>query len=152
MTGSEIEKFLENLKTGKLVAKSPLALHVLQDLIYQGILPKSNIKETDPGTFEYLLPGMIVIDEISVMKESAYAKGLKIHKKVEDNINHPSHYTDGKIEVTDFILDKGLDYCRGHVVRYVCRAGKKDKSKEVEDLKKAQWYLSREITRLEKGE
>lgn len=67
-----------------------------------------------------------------------------------DNVNHPSHYTDGKIEVIDFIEDKKLNYHRGNVVKYVARAGKKDPSKEIEDLKKAQWYLNREIQRLEK--
>lgn len=67
-----------------------------------------------------------------------------------DNVNHPSHYTDGKIEVIEFIEDKKLNYHRGNVVKYVARAGKKDPSKEIEDLKKAQWYLNREIQRLEK--
>ena len=66
-----------------------------------------------------------------------------------DNVNHPSHYTDGKIEVIDFIEDKKLNYHRGNVVKYICRAGKKDPSKELEDLKKARWYLDREIEKIE---
>lgn len=66
-----------------------------------------------------------------------------------DNINHPSHYTDGRIEVIDFIEDKKLNYHRGNVIKYVSRAGKKDPDKEIEDLKKARWYLDREIKRLE---
>lgn len=65
-----------------------------------------------------------------------------------DNVNHPSHYTDGKIEVIDFIEDKGLNFHRGNAVKYIARAGKKDPAKEVEDLRKAVWYLNREITRL----
>ena len=60
-------------------------------------------------------------------------------------INHPPHYADGKIEVIDFIEDKKLNFNLGNVVKYVARAGKKDKSKEIEDLKKALWYLQREI-------
>lgn len=67
-----------------------------------------------------------------------------------DMINHPKHYTDGKIEVIDFIEDKGLNYHRGNVVKYVARAGKKDPSKEIEDLEKALWYLNREINKLKK--
>lgn len=63
-----------------------------------------------------------------------------------DNVNHPSHYTDGNIEVIDFIEDKKLNYHRGNVVKYVCRAGKKNN--EIEDLQKASWYLNREIERL----
>lgn len=66
-----------------------------------------------------------------------------------DVINHPSHYTQGKIEVIDFIEDKKFGYHRGNAIKYICRAGLKDKSKETEDLKKAVWYLQREIARLE---
>lgn len=68
---------------------------------------------------------------------------------MSDMVNHPSHYTDGRIEVIDFIEDKRLNYHRGNAVKYICRAGKKDPAKEVEDLQKAVWYINREIQRLE---
>lgn len=68
----------------------------------------------------------------------------------EDVVNHPSHYNDGKIEVMDYIEDKQLNFARGNVIKYVSRAGKKDPNKELEDLKKASWYLNREIERLNK--
>ena len=68
---------------------------------------------------------------------------------MSDNVNRPSHYTDGHIEVIDFIEDKKLNYHRGNAVKYICRAGKKDPAKEVEDLQKAVWYINREIQRLE---
>ena len=64
-----------------------------------------------------------------------------------DPVNHPSHYTDGKIEVIDFIEDKGLGFHLGNAVKYIARAGKKDPSKTVQDLEKARWYLDREIRR-----
>lgn len=64
-------------------------------------------------------------------------------------VDHPAHYTDGKIEVIDFIEDKQLNFHRGNAVKYISRAGKKDPAKEVEDLKKAVWYLNREIKSLE---
>jgi len=67
-----------------------------------------------------------------------------------DNVNHPAHYNTGKIEVYDFIEDKELNYCRGNIVKYLVRAGLKNKETEVEDLKKALWYLKKEIERLEK--
>ena len=66
-----------------------------------------------------------------------------------DNINYPAHYTTGKIEVIDFITDKGLNYCRGNIIKYVVRAGIKNAATEVEDLKKAKWYIEREIMRVE---
>jgi len=62
-----------------------------------------------------------------------------------DPVNHPSHYTDGKIEVIEFIEDKKLDFLLGNAVKYISRAGKKDKAKEIEDLEKAMWYLKRKI-------
>ena len=64
---------------------------------------------------------------------------------MSDNVNHPSHYTDGKIEVIDFIEDKKLGYHLGNAVKYISRAGKKDPDKYIEDLQKAVWYLNREI-------
>lgn len=60
-----------------------------------------------------------------------------MNELTDDKVNHPSHYTSGKIEVIDFIEDQKLDYHRGNAIKYICRAGKKDKSKEIEDLEKA---------------
>lgn len=67
-----------------------------------------------------------------------------------DNVNHPSHYTDGKIEVIEFIEDKNLNYHKGNAIKYICRAGKKDPQKEIEDLQKAIWYINREIRNLKR--
>lgn len=68
---------------------------------------------------------------------------------MNDPINHPAHYTSGKIEVIDFIQDQKLGFCLGNCVKYLARAGKKDPTKTIEDLKKAAWYLNREIETLE---
>lgn len=64
----------------------------------------------------------------------------------EDKINHPAHYTYGPIEVIDIIEGFNLGYHLGNVVKYILRAPRKG---GVEDLKKARWYLDREITRAE---
>lgn len=69
----------------------------------------------------------------------------------DDPVSHPAHYTDGKIEVIDFIEDKGLGFHLGNAVKYIARAGKKDPDKAVEDLEKARWYLDREIRRRKDG-
>lgn len=66
-----------------------------------------------------------------------------------DPVSHPSHYTSGGIEVIDAIEAWSLGFHLGNVVKYVARAGKKDPARTVEDLKKARWYLEREIARLE---
>lgn len=60
-----------------------------------------------------------------------------------DPVNRPSHYTQGKIEVLDFILDQRLPYLAGQVIKYVCRYRFKGNPKE--DLKKARFYLDRLI-------
>ena len=81
---------------------------------------------------------------------------LKVSIK-HDPVNHPSHYTDGKIEVIDFINDKKMNFNRGNVIKYVSRAGKKaskaldDKKKEIQDLEKAKFYLEDEIKRLKQA-
>ena len=64
-------------------------------------------------------------------------------------VNHPSFYQ-GKIEVIDFIEDKKLGFNLGNCVKYISRAGKKNPEKLLEDLKKARWYLDREIANMEK--
>lgn len=63
-------------------------------------------------------------------------------------VNHPSHYNKGRIEVIDFIEDQGLSFHLGNVIKYVARAGAK--GDELEDLKKAQWYLDRYINEVMK--
>ena len=65
-----------------------------------------------------------------------------------DNINHPSYYADGKIEVIEFIEDKNFGYCLGNAVKYISRSGKKSKETEIQDLQKAIWYINRRIQEL----
>lgn len=68
-----------------------------------------------------------------------------------DAVNHPAHYggADNPYEVIKVIEAWGLGFCLGNTVKYISRAGKKDAGAIVEDLKKARWYLDREISRSE---
>lgn len=62
-------------------------------------------------------------------------------------VNHPAHYAEGrKYEPIDVIEDWELGFCLGNTVKYISRAGRKVDA--VEDLKKAAWYLNREIERM----
>lgn len=63
-------------------------------------------------------------------------------------VNHPSYYQ-GKIEVIDFIEDKRLGFNLGNCIKYIARCHLKHKDNPVEDLKKARWYLDREIRNME---
>jgi len=66
--------------------------------------------------------------------------------QLEDVVNSPSHYKVGGIETIDFIEAKGFNFNLANTVKYISRAG--HKLDMLEDLKKAQWYLTREITKL----
>lgn len=67
-----------------------------------------------------------------------------------DSVSHPPHYANGWSNGAEVIdLTEHLSFCAGNVVKYVCRAGRKDPDKHVEDLEKARWYLDREIARVE---
>ena len=57
----------------------------------------------------------------------------------------PTHYQRGKIQVWDFIADQQLDFFKGNVVKYVCRAGSKSGESELDDLTKAKVYVEKAI-------
>ena len=70
-----------------------------------------------------------------------------------DNVNHPSHYTQGGVECIDAIeaalgTEGFAGYCAGNVIKYVWRYRGKN---GVEDLRKARWYLDRLISFREAG-
>ncbi len=65
----------------------------------------------------------------------------------EDLINSPTHYQGASLEVIDVIEDFCLGFRLGNCIKYVLRAG--HKGDRLEDLKKARWYLDREISRAE---
>lgn len=70
-----------------------------------------------------------------------------IVKSSQDSVNHPKHYTQGGIEVIDAIEAWGLNFRLANVIKYVARAD--HKNNKLEDLKKARWYLDREISKVE---
>ena len=68
----------------------------------------------------------------------------------KEMINHPDHYGGDSIyEAIKVIEAWGLDFHLGNTVKYISRAGKKEVDKELQDLKKALWYLERKIKNLE---
>lgn len=97
------------------------------------------------------LPIMVDVDLLAHL----IVDGLRgINPPAENNppaetVNHPSHYKFGKIEVIDFIEDKKLGFHLGNAVKYISRAGRKNPDNTIEDLRKAVWYINRQIQRLE---
>ncbi len=61
----------------------------------------------------------------------------------QDNVNHPPHYTAHPSGVECIQVTEHMSFCLGNTVKYIWRAGLK--GSDIEDLKKAQWYLNREI-------
>lgn len=66
-----------------------------------------------------------------------------------DNINHPKHYKQHPSGIEVIQITEHLNFCMGNAVKYILRADYKHDN-PIEDLKKAIWYLNREITRRNK--
>ena len=71
---------------------------------------------------------------------------------MSEQVDHPSHYggKDNDYEAIKVIDAWDLGFSLGNTVKYISRAGKKDPTKEIEDLKKALFYLEHHIKTLEK--
>ena len=89
---------------------------------------RAKIRMQSPERMQSPLP-----DEFKSSRES----------EIVDNVNHPPHYKVGGIETIDFIEAKKLNYNLGNAIKYLARADHKNNREE--DLKKARWYLDREI-------
>jgi hypothetical protein len=66
-----------------------------------------------------------------------------------DNVNHPKHYNSHPSGVECIDITKHYDFCLGNAIKYIWRAGIKTES-PIEDLKKAIWYIEKEIELLSK--
>ena len=107
-------------------------------------VPYSNIKSFEDGT---LIPSMQVLKRISEALNFDY-KELSLEENKKEMVDHPKHYNMGKYEAIDVIEDWNLGFNLGNTIKYISRAGHKDNI--LQDLKKALWYLDREIKKLEK--
>jgi hypothetical protein len=66
-------------------------------------------------------------------------------ERVMDVVNHPPHYTDHPSGIECIQITEHMNFCLGNAVKYIWRADLKDDA--IEDLKKAVWYINREIAR-----
>jgi hypothetical protein len=85
--------------------------------------------------------------ETSVLQYDGPAPRLV--KDKEDPVNSPGHYTRLEPQPIDVIEKWNLPFHESQVVKYIARAGHKDPTKHLEDLKKAEFYLKRKIAQLE---
>lgn len=155
----QVRKLLEHdpkIKTAEVVAKLGIAKSYAYVLMSKA--RKMNKESKPQGKLLYRLTGTqaIMAHKMGIpIDDYARAEGevvgiapdpVKFEPVKADPVNHPAHYTTGGIETIDFIEAKKLGYNLGNVVKYITRSGLK--GNQLEDLRKAQWYLSREIATL----
>lgn len=126
---------------------------IKDDTELSNVIRGCNIELTRDNIIEFMCPGEFGLDEYQHSCDSDIecmnCWNEEVKKENEEMVNHPIHYNQG-IEAIDYIESHKLSFCLGNVVKYITRA--KHKGTELQDLKKASWYLQREIDRLEKGE
>jgi hypothetical protein len=83
-------------------------------------------------------------------QENSFGFMLKeaMARKQEEAVNHPPHYLQHPSQVECIQITEHMNFCLGNAVKYIWRAGLKSDA-AVQDLKKAKWYIEREIARLE---
>lgn len=87
-------------------------------------------------------------------KAIKFVKGKLAKKQTKDNVNHPSHYTQGNIECIDAIAEatkflRGIEATdTGNIIKYMWRWNNKN---GLEDLRKARWYLNHLISHIEEN-
>ena len=145
----QVRKLLEHnpkIKTAEVVDKLGIAKSYAYVLMSKA--RKMNKESKPQGKLLYRLTGTqaVMAQKMGIpIDDYARAEG-EIVGVAPDPVNHPKHYTTGGIETIDFIEAKKLGYNLGNVVKYITRSDYK--GNKLEDLRKAQWYLSREIATL----
>lgn len=79
----------------------------------------------------------------TVIAERDYFKA-----EMDERVNHPPHYTQHPSGIECIQVTEHMNFCLGNAVKYIWRHA--DKGNSLEDLKKARWYLDREIARIER--
>jgi len=81
--------------------------------------------------------------------EAIKKKTIEWTEKIKEySDSRPEHYKTDSIDVIDFCKQYNLNFNKGNIVKYICRAGKKENESELKDLEKALVYLQREINYL----
>jgi Protein of unknwon function (DUF3310) len=85
---------------------------------------------------EFFGPNLVVAPDGACQPCIRRAEALE-KAAAHDAVNHPSHYMPGPYEVYKVLLAWGSSWPIGSAIKYLARAGKKDPTKTVEDLRKA---------------
>lgn len=109
-----------------------------------------NTYKIETRTVGHLFDNMVFREDGTIVPIDYAQDKEETHTESEDMVNHPDHYggEDNPYEAIKVIDAWGLGFALGNAVKYISRAGKKDPSKKLEDLRKARWYLDHEIEML----
>lgn len=66
-----------------------------------------------------------------------------------DPVSHPKHYTNHPSGIECIQVTEHFNFCIGNAIKYLWRNGLKDGNSNIQDLKKAVWYINREIQTLD---
>ena len=127
------------------------ALGRLRGLIESGLIDLANGLADELEKNEETNEEKAVADEVHNAVKNSLEEFQKNAKKAgwscahpsKEMVDHPSHYQGKRFEVIDIIEDYDLGFNLGNAIKYILRAGHKDEY--AQDLKKAIWYLEREI-------
>ena len=103
--------------------------------------PTLSARASDSKADEFVPNGTLTFEDIDARVKKYIAQS--------DLINHPPHYTSHPSGVECIVVTEHMGFCLGNAVKYIWRAD--EKGNAVEDLKKAQWYIAREIARRERA-
>lgn len=126
-------------KKAKVVKKATLTLPKIK----KGMAEHKKIMDETIANWKTL---SITTSNTPITSSNAPMQIDMFEPEFDDLVNHPAHYKVGGIETIDFIEAKKLNYNIGNVIKYLTRADYK--GNRMEDLRKAQWYLTREISAL----
>ena len=112
--------------------------------VYPYVTVDKSLDENYPEKYQKGLLPMPTGAQIDKVAE-AYEKYFKEETVKEDKYN-PKHYTDASIEPIDVIESWGLGFHLGNCLKYIKRAGRKERESYEDDLNKCKWYIERALT------
>lgn len=113
------------------------------------LLPREEVLKQHKEKTETYTPTEPTQDEVRRMEQSMNRNITNPIQPTHDPVNHPKHYTGHPSGIECIQVTEHMNFCLGNAMKYIWRAG--EKGSKVEDLKKARWYIDREIQRLEEA-
>jgi len=139
MIGTTLDRFWTYLESKDLA-------HIYNAAFGSGAARQAFFLDVDSSEWLNSMPcGRLTGGEVMQMREARAEWANPV--VAADNVNHPAHYTSHPSGVEVIQITEHMGFCLGNAVKYIMRCD--EKGAAVEDLKKAVWYLEREIAKRE---